>query len=316
METENERSGIINELYAPYRVNFTRKRIEIRGLSDLIEADLADLQKLKSYNKNFAYILLATNPFSKMIYCRKLKTKTPAEVAKAMKSILEETKIKFKNLFTDAGSEFFGKKFQDEVVKPYKLNHYTTKSKIKASHAERKIQDLKKKLYIEMDLKGTNSWQNLLDDVVKKLNSTPHSRYKFIPIKVNRKNAKEIQRKFYDVKRPYNSKSKFKVGDKVRISELPLLFRRAFKPYWSPEIYTIKQINLKMPQTYRLVDHRNRDLKRSYYQDEIKKTKYPDTWLVEKILKHKGNKVLVRWFGLPAEDDSWVLKKDIFDKEK
>lgn len=316
MKVVNERSGIISELYAPYRVNFNRKRVEIKGLSDLIEADLADLSRLKKHNKNFAYILLATNPFSKMIYCRKLKTKKTSEVAQAMKSILEETKLKFKNLFTDAGGEFFGKIFQDVIVKPFKLNHYTTKSKIKATHAERKIKDLKRNLYIAMDLRGTMTWIDLLDDVTKKLNSTPHSRYKFIPIKVNKKNAKDIQRKFYDEPRDYNNDSRFKVGDKVRISELPLLFRRVFRPFWSIQIYTIKQINLKIPQTYRLVDYKNRDLKRSYYTEEIKKTNYPDTWLVEKVIKTKGSKSLVRWFGFESEDDSWVDSKDIFDKEK
>lgn len=133
---ENERSSIVNELYAPYRVNFKRKRIEIKGLEDLIETDIADFQKLKKKNKNYAYCLLAVNPFSKKIYTRKLKTKSGPEVAENFEDILRETGLKFKLVFSDAGKEYFNQHFK-KVLKKYDLHHYTTKSKIKASHAER-----------------------------------------------------------------------------------------------------------------------------------------------------------------------------------
>lgn len=103
MSISSEREQIVRELYAPYRIKYKRRRVEIRGLSDTIEADLADMSRLKTLNKNYCYFLLVVNPFSKFCYTRKLKTKQSLEVAKAMEEILIEAKLKFKNLWTDKG---------------------------------------------------------------------------------------------------------------------------------------------------------------------------------------------------------------------
>lgn len=121
-ESENERSAIVNELYAPYRVNFLRKRIEIKGLEDLLEIDIADFQNLKSRNKNYSYCLLAVNPFSKKIYTRKLKTKSGPEVAKEFQDILNETGLNFKLVFSDSGKEFFNHHFK-KILEKYNLKH-------------------------------------------------------------------------------------------------------------------------------------------------------------------------------------------------
>lgn len=316
MKVVNERSEIIKELYAPYRINFPRRRIEIRGIDDTLEIDLADMSKLKNFNNRYSFILVATNPFTKMLYTRKITSKKPEAVVPAMISILDQTKLKFKNLFSDHGSEFYNALFKKKVVDAYKLNHYSTRSKIKCAHVERKIKHLKQELYKSMDLKGTQRWINLLDDVTKKINNMPHSRYKFIPSKINKKNAKEIYDNFYSKPREISKKCDLRVGDKVRISELPKIFRRGFTPYWSPAIYEISNINYKLPHTFLLIDHKKNPLKRSYYRQELLKTKFPETWLIERIVKTSGQKCLVKWFGLDAEENTWVKKKDIFDREK
>lgn len=167
-----------------------------------------------------------------------------------------------------------------------------------------------------MDLKGTENWIEILDSVTNKINATPHSRTNIIPNKVTKKNAPQIQKNFYDTPRELTKESKFKVGDQVRISEIPLTFRRGFVPHWSTSLYTIKQINHKHPQTYRLVDYKGNPLSRSYYTEELQKTKYPNTWLVDKVVERKGGRCKCRWLGFGPADDSWVWCKDIFAPEK
>lgn len=167
-----------------------------------------------------------------------------------------------------------------------------------------------------MDLKGTQNWIDLLEIVTNKINSTPHSRTKIIPNKVTKANASDIQKQFYDIPRVMTMQSKFKINDVVRISEIPLVFRRGFLPHWSTSLYTVKQINYKHPQTYRLADYKGVMLPRAYYAEEMLKTKYPDAWLVEKVLERKRGRCKCRWLGFGAEDDSWVWCKDIFAPEE
>lgn len=135
---EFEREKLIEELYRPTRNHFPRRRIEIRSIDDLIEFDLGDLSRLRTHAQNYKYFLLGVNPFTKKIYTRALKTKTTSEVAREAEKILDESKIRFKNCFTDFGGEFFGAKFR-ELMKERGINHYTTRSKIKAAHSERYI---------------------------------------------------------------------------------------------------------------------------------------------------------------------------------
>ena len=98
---ENLRSRIVEEMYKPIRVHFKTRRVEIRGYDDIIGLDLADMSKLKKYNKGYTFFLLAVNCFSRKCYTLQLKNKTTIEVGKATIKILEKSKTKFKFIWTD-----------------------------------------------------------------------------------------------------------------------------------------------------------------------------------------------------------------------
>jgi hypothetical protein len=49
--------------------------------------DWADYQKIKGINRNFAYILLIVDNFTKLIYARELKSKSAEHVTEAFKDI-------------------------------------------------------------------------------------------------------------------------------------------------------------------------------------------------------------------------------------
>lgn len=43
----------------------------------------------------------------------------------------------------------------------------------------------------------------------------------------------------------------------------------------------------------------------------VQVTKYPDIYLVEKILKQRGNKVFVKWLGFDNNHNSWIKKTSV-----
>jgi hypothetical protein len=167
-----------------------------------------------------------------------------------------------------------------------------------------------------MDKFGTQKWIDLLDDVVKTINNTPHSRMKFIPNNVNKSNENEIFEKFYATPRKFAEKIKFKIGDKVRVSDIPHHFRRAFKPYFTPQVFTVNEINRKEPPMFRLKDSRGDVVKKSYYTEQLQKAKLPDIHLVEKIIARRGNKSKVKWWGYDDSYNSWVNNNEIYHAEK
>ena len=48
--------------------------------------------------------------------------------------------------------------------------------------------------------------------------------------------------------------SKFKVGDRVRISRYKNTFAKGYAPNWSSEIFIVNKINDTVPYTYNLKD--------------------------------------------------------------
>jgi hypothetical protein len=141
-----EKVQLVNELHKPIHRNFKRRSTIIKGLDDLWQADLAQMNMYSSSNKNHNFILVVIDCFSKYVWVRALKTKNSVEVTKAFKSILVNEKRQPNNLQTDQGKEFFNIEF-NTLMKKYNINHYNTYSCKKASIVERYIRTLKERLF-------------------------------------------------------------------------------------------------------------------------------------------------------------------------
>ena len=133
---------------------------------------------------------------------------------------------------------------------------YSTYNEGKSVVAERFIRTLKNKLYKHMAATGKKVYYDVLDDVVNKYNNTKHSTIKMKPIDV--KNNKRV---YID---EHNEKdSRFKVGDRVRISKFKNIFAKG---------YTIDKINDAVPYTYSLKDLNDDEIIGSFYDRELQKT--------------------------------------------
>ena len=142
---------------------------------------------------------------------------------------------------------------------------YSTYKEGKSVVAERFIRTLKTKLYKHMTAIGKNVFYDDLDDVVNKYNNTKHSTIKMKPIDVG--NNKRVYIDEHNQKR-----SRFKVGDRVRISKFKNIFAKGYTPNWSSEIFIVDKVNDTVPYTYNLKDLNDEESLGSFYDRELQKT--------------------------------------------
>lgn len=64
---------IVNEIHKAARRNFLRRSVILKGIDDLWQADLMDMQNLKKYNKSYNYVLVVIDCFSKYAWAEPLK---------------------------------------------------------------------------------------------------------------------------------------------------------------------------------------------------------------------------------------------------
>lgn len=140
---------VVKELHRDARKNFPRRRSVMRGIFDTLQADLIEMPP----DRNRKYGLTVIDTFSKMAYVRPLKTKTGAEVTRAMKSVLDSIGHPVKNLQVDLGKEFYNADMT-RLLDKYRINRYSTYTSKKAAIVERFNRTLKRKIYQQFSLRG------------------------------------------------------------------------------------------------------------------------------------------------------------------
>ena len=144
---------------------------------------------------------------------------------------------------------------------------YSTYNEGKSVAAERFIRTLKSKLYKHITATGKNVYYDVLDDIVNEYNNTKHSTIKMKPIDVRDGN----KRVHID---EHNEKdSRFKVGDRVRISKFKNIFAKGYAPNWSNETFIVNKISNTVPYTYNIKDLNDEEIIGSFYDRELQKTK-------------------------------------------
>lgn len=302
---------VVEELHRIARINFRRRRVIIKGLYDLIQADLVEMIPFWKENKGYRYILVVINVFSKFVWTTPVKRKTGDEVAKAMESVLLKSKNIPRNLQTDLGKEFYNRHFENLMLK-YNINHYSVFSNKKAAVVERVNRTLKSMMWKKFSLQGSYKWLQLLPEITRKYNNSKHRTTGMKPADVKQKHERKLLDTVYSNIKTVNMKSrKFFPGDHVRISKHREAFTKGYTPNWSNEIFTVKEMKLTDPLTYLLRDSKGRDILGGFYGEELQKVKYPDVYLVEKILKRKQDMILVKWLGLDKSHNSWIHKSNV-----
>lgn len=304
------RMQVVNELHKQLRKKFDRRHVILKGIDELWQADLVDMSTYMNYNNKYKFILTVIDCFSKYAWALPLKNKNNISVIEAMKTIFETSQRMPKKIQTDLGKEFYNKNFKD-LMKFYNIHHYSTYSELKASIVERFNRTLKNKMWKMFSYNGSYKWINILRDLIQDYNKTKHRTIKMAPIEVNSKNVeKHLLRTVFKFKN-HLMKNKFKIGDFVRISRYKGVFEKGYIPNWSPEIFEVVAVNNKFPVTYRIKDYQNQIIAGRFYENELQKTADHSAFLIEKVLKRKGDKFFVKWFGFDDNNNSWINKSEL-----
>ena len=196
--------------------------------------------------------------YSKYAFVIPLKDKKGVSIVNAFNKIIKQSNRTPNKIWVDQGGEFYNNVFK-KWLSDNDIIMYSTYNKGKSVLAERFIRTLKNKLYKHMTATGKNVCYDVLDDVVNKYNNTKHSTIKTKPINVKDKN----KRVYID---EHNEKgSRFKVGDRVRISKFKNIFVKGYTPNWSKETFIVDKINGTVPYTYNFKDLNDEEIIGSFY---------------------------------------------------
>ena len=234
-----------NDVHGVYRrivkKKFPRRKVIARFPFDVFMADLIEYPQYKNVNNGYCFILVMIDCFTKMLYAVPMKKKNKEWTSEAFESIFKNFDEYPVNLVTDGGLEFFNSSVQ-RVFDSYGINHYKTptRTKWKASVAERVIRTLKSRIEKYFKVKIKKRWIDILDQIVSNYNSVPHSSHGLAPQDVSSENREYVYKQLYPNKNITIS-CKLKVGDKVRKIREKTDFEKGYTENWSEEIFVITE---------------------------------------------------------------------------
>jgi hypothetical protein len=84
MEDHKLKKGLVSELHKPARRNYHRRKMVMKGVDDLWQIDLVEMNKYSRFNSGYNYILTVICVFSKFAWAVPVKKKSAKDVTAAM----------------------------------------------------------------------------------------------------------------------------------------------------------------------------------------------------------------------------------------
>jgi len=159
---------------------------------------------------------------------------------------------------------------------------------------------------------STRKYIDILNEFVNSYKNTVHSSIKMTPTEASkRENENQVWRNLYgDYSPPERKAPKFSIDDKVRITKKKSIFEKGYTPRWTEDVFTVSEVRYTDPITYKLKDFNGEEIKGSFYEQELQKTTQ-EMFRIEKVIRRKGDKSVVKWVGYSDEFNSWVDNKDL-----
>ena len=181
---------------------------------------------------------------------------------------------------------------------------YSTNNEGKSVVAERFMRTIKNKIYKHITSVSKNVYIDKLNDIVNEYNNTYHTTIKMKPIDVKDNTYISIDKEIN------NKDSKFKAGDRVRISKYKNIFAKGYTPNWSEEVCVIKKVKNTVPWTYVINDLNGEEIIGTFDEKVMQKTSQEE-FRIEKVIKRKGDKIYVKWKGYDNSFNSWIDKASL-----
>jgi hypothetical protein len=213
--------------------------------NDEWEIDLLDYSTYKPNNRNYAWILIAVDVYTRQAHAQPVKTKSPPDVLTAFKKM---GKLPHSVLHDD-GSEWkgeFGRYLTEHGVINLAVN---SKNHTTFGIIDRFSLTLKNTIERIFTAKNTATWVNKLQDIIKNYNSSSHQG--ILGLTPNEANLGEHKREldnFNFHKAVENNKiekklDSFKIGDRVRIHETKGSYSKGYTANFSKKVYEVVEVS-------------------------------------------------------------------------
>lgn len=258
------------------------------------------MQAFSDHNDGVRYLLCVIDIFSKYGWIATLKDKSGKSVSGALLGIFS-TGRKPNKLWVDKGKEFYNKD-----VMSLGVDLYSTENEEKSCVVERWNRTMKEKMFKYFSANSTYRYVDVLDDMVRQYNNTKHSSIKMIPtVASDKRNERRVYLSLYGIHPHANNTPKFSVGEKIRITKKKSTFEKRYTPRWTEEIFSISRVQYTDPITYKIADTNGEEIQGTFYEQELQKTTQ-EIFRIEKVIRKRGNKCLVKWLGYPEAFNSWI----------
>ena len=299
--------------HKPTIKKFRRNQVVTRGIDDLWQIDLADVQNVAKNNDDYRYLVTCIDVFSKFAWVVPIKNKKAETVLDAFKSIVTESNRKPNFLQSDQGTEFLNVKFKD-YLSNIDVGFYYVNSELKASVVERFNRTIKEKIYKYFTLRNTDRYIDILDSLVNTYNNSFHRSIKTTPNSVNEENEKKIHQILYK-KHSENKIFNFDIGETVRITKYKYAFEKGYTPKWTDEIFKVKYQIPRDPVVYKIEDLNKEEIEGVFYEQELQKVNFDEKkFIIKKILKNKKEKGVKKYFvsfkGFPDSFNKWISEDE------
>jgi hypothetical protein len=195
-------------------------------------------------------------------------------------------------------------------VKSLGVDLFSTENEEKSCVVERWNRTMKEKMYKYFTANNTRRYIDVLDNMVKIYNNTVHHSIKMTPVEASlTKNEGIVNYNLYGTQTPLGS-PKYKVGDRVRITVKKGVFDKGYTPRWTEEVFSISKVQYTDPPTYKIKDSAGEEMIGTFYEQELQVIEQ-EVFRIEKVIRSKGDKSLVKWLGYPESCNSWVDNKDL-----
>ena len=303
-------NDLFEELNKPVINKFPRKKIIVNYIDEIYSCDLVDMVKYSRMNKRYKYIFTNIDIFSKYAYAFPIKSKTIKEIKSCFQKIFKERKPSY--IWSYQELAFLSKEML-KFLEDHNIKIYYTHSNLKAVIIERFNRSLRE-LMMKSFVKSNNTvWYNILPELIKTYNNRHHLTIKMKPIDVNKSNEKHIKDTVYNYNIT-NKKPKYKINDLVRISlkRRQLFDQPSGNIKWSEELFKIYKVGKSNVMTYQLEEMNDEIIKGQFYEKELQLSKNTTgEYVIEKILRTKGNQIYVKWRGYSNNFNSWVDKNTV-----
>ena len=311
-----ERKQFAAEIHKRALKKFKRRHVIVDRKDEIWGIDLADMNSLISFNDGYRYILCIIDVFTKFAWAVPLKNKMAATVLFAVEAVVSKSKRIPEKVWLDHGSEFYNKQFQ-AWAKDNNIVMYSTHGESKSVVVERWVRSLKDIATKYFTEHSTRDWVHNLDKFLKIYNNREHKTIKMSPVEASKdENEGRVKAAFYHATEKEKAPL-FAVGDQVRISRIKDKFEKGYENNYSYEVFTISQVLKTEPVTYKLIDYLKNSIKGSFYSEELLKTKVPDYFEIDKILKTrtvgKKKEYFVKFVGHNDSFNEWVSEDQVTD---